>query len=113
MAGKKEPRTPKKSTTTRNYDKYAYLTIALDRNSLAYQGILEDAAKINSKHYPTIAALRLADYYEMKKTGTLYRIGDATPAQEAVEQPEEEPDSRVKLDKAKSDENADEAADLW
>ncbi len=49
--------------SSRDYTKYVYLTIALAKNGSTHQALLRDAEEIDTKQYPTVAALRLKDYY--------------------------------------------------
>jgi len=48
---------------SRDYTKYVYLTIALEKNGPTHLALLRDAEEIDTKQYPTVAALRLKDYY--------------------------------------------------
>ena len=47
----------------RDYEKYAYLTIALEKTGPTYQGLLKDAEEIGTKQVPTVAAMALKNYY--------------------------------------------------
>ena len=47
----------------RDYEKYAYLTIALEKTGPTYQGLVKDAEEIGTKQLPTVAAMALKNYY--------------------------------------------------
>lgn len=49
--------------SSRDYEHYVYLTIALEKNGPTHLALLRDAKEIDTKQYPTVAALRLKDYY--------------------------------------------------
>jgi hypothetical protein len=49
--------------SSRDYRQYVYLTIALEKNGPTHLALLRDAKEIDTKQYPTVAALRLKDYY--------------------------------------------------
>lgn len=55
----------------RDPGKYLYLTIGIKRGSPTHLALLEDAEEHNMKQLPSLAGLRLSEYYEMKKQGKL------------------------------------------
>jgi hypothetical protein len=48
---------------SRDYTRYAYLTIALEKDGATYQALLKDAQEIDTKQLPTVAAMALKHYY--------------------------------------------------
>lgn len=62
----------------RNPKKYLYLTIGIKRGSPTHLALLEDAEEHGTKQLPTLAGIRLGEYYEMKRHGTLVTM----PSQE-------------------------------
>lgn len=87
----------------RNKEKYVYLTIGIFRDSQTYKDLLADAEQHNTKHLPTVAGIRLGDYYSMK------RHGITSVSVQPSEQPKEESNSYT--DVALS--NALAAGDEW
>jgi hypothetical protein len=96
----------------RDYKNNVYLTIAIPKNSNVYRALLADAAERNVRQLPSLAAVRLADFYEL--TELLKRQGFATAVQALpdistnVEIPEEMDENLVG-----ALQNADDADDAW
>lgn len=55
----------------RNNKKYVYLTIGILRDSETHRSLLADAEEHNTKQLPTIAGIRLSEYYQLKRKGLL------------------------------------------
>jgi hypothetical protein len=55
----------------RDNKKYVYLTIGILRNSETHKALLADAEEHNTKQLPTIAGIRLSEYYQLKRNGLL------------------------------------------
>ena len=55
----------------RDPKKYLYLTIGVKRGSATYQALLEDAEELGIKQLPTLAGIRLREFYEMKQSGSI------------------------------------------
>lgn len=89
----------------RDYNKYAYLTIAIKKDSAMYKALMDDAATVGTKQYPTVAAMRLKDYY----TGWRASAGVGETTQPVTQSPE----TAMQWDQARADANADAAADEW
>lgn len=56
---------------TRNTQKYVYITIGMLRNGPTHQALVADAEAHNTKHLPTIANIRLSQFYELRQSGLL------------------------------------------
>jgi hypothetical protein len=64
----------------RDTKKYIYLTIGILRDSQTHKDLLADAQEHNTKHLPTVAGIRLGDYYGMRREG-IAKVGAPVPAQ--------------------------------
>lgn len=69
----------------RDNRKYVYLTIGVLRGSETHQALLKDAEEHNTKQLPTLASIRLGDYYRLKQQGMLYSLSSPTETQEALQ----------------------------
>jgi len=58
-----------RSCNRRDSKKYVYLTIGILRDSQTHLDLKADAEECNTKQLPTVAALRLGDYYRMRREG--------------------------------------------
>ncbi len=96
---------------SRDYERYAYLTIALDKEGPTYQALLKDAEEIGSKQLPTIAAMALRHYY----AGAQHHVsGNGDDGQGSTVTPGNKPASPVLVkDVATAEANADAAIDEW
>jgi hypothetical protein len=47
----------------RDYEKHIHLTISIVKGSPTHLALLHDAEQIGTKQLPTVAAVRLKDYY--------------------------------------------------
>ena len=97
----------------RDYEKYAFLTIALEKDGPTYQALLKDAQEIGTKQLPTVAAMALKHYYagaQHHSPGGVDQeqdpnvIGPKKPAP---------PKDLVEKDSVTADANADAAIDEW
>lgn len=70
----------------RNTDKYVYLTIALLKNGETHQAIKQDAEENGTSQLPTIASVRLGDYYKLKRQGQLHTLSSREETQQAISQ---------------------------
>lgn len=61
----------------RDNKKYVYLTIGILRNSETHKALVADAEEHNTKQIPTIAGIRLSEYYQLKRLGLLGVAGPA------------------------------------
>ena len=52
-----------------------YLTIGILRNSETHQALIADAEEHNTKQLPTVAGIRLSEYYQLKRLGLLGAAG--------------------------------------
>jgi len=97
--------------SSRDYTKYIYLTIALEKNGSTHQALLRDAKEIDTKQYPTIAALRLKDYY----AGVLRNVHIITSEQgnSPAHLHGQEAPHVIAKDEAMASANADAALDEW
>lgn len=97
---------------SRNYDKYVYLTVALEKGSAAHQALLAIAQSIDSKQLPTVASMFLAECLERRVAGTLY--GGGAPVQ-PVAMPAQRTTAGdvVAKETINVDENTDAAVDEW
>lgn len=95
----------------RNPQKYVYLTIGILRGSQTHKDLIADAEEHNTKHLPTIAGIRLSEYYRLKRQGSLGAI--ATP--EASQNSSDLQSMSGDIDSDYSDalSNAAEADDAW
>jgi|ERR1041385_788395 hypothetical protein len=55
----------------RNPKKYVYLTIGILRDSQTHKDLIADAEEHNTKHLPTVAGIRLSEYYRLRRQGLL------------------------------------------
>lgn len=55
----------------RNNKKYVYLTIGILRNSETHKALIADADEHNTKQLPTVAGIRLSEYYQLKMQGQI------------------------------------------
>ena len=97
---------------SRDYEKYAYLTVALEKDGPTYQALLKDAQEIDTKQLPTVAAMALKHYY----AGAQHH-SSAAPGGGQVEgdraQPAEKAPAVLMKNTATADANADAALDEW
>ena len=69
----------------RDKKKYVYLTIGVLRGSDTHQALLRDAEENNcEKQLPTLASIRLGDYYRLKQQGMLHSLSSHAETQEAL-----------------------------
>ncbi len=68
----------------RDNKKYVYLTIGILRDSDIHQALLRDAEEHNTKQLPTLASIRLGDYYRLKQQGMLHSLSSHAETQEAL-----------------------------
>jgi hypothetical protein len=97
---------------SRDYSKYAYLTIALEKDGPTYKALLKDAQEIDSKQLPTVAALALKHYY----AGAQHHISAAAAddgQESSVARSNGQTSSIVVKNASKADANADAALDEW
>lgn len=96
---------------SRDYEQYAYLTIALDKNGPTYQALLKDAQEIGTKQLPTVAAMALKHYY----SGAQHHVpGSGDDGQGSTVTPASKSTSPVLVkDTLTADANADAAIDEW
>jgi hypothetical protein len=83
---------------TRDAKKYVYLTIGMPRNGYTHKALLADAAEHNTKHLPTIAGIRLSEYYRLRDKGIVPSVAPTS-------------DALVEIDDLAV--NADAANDAW
>jgi len=98
--------------TSRDYERYAYLTIALDKDGPTYQALLKDAQEIGTKQLPTVAAMALKHYY----AGAQHHIpsNDNDDGQGSNVIPVNKPASPILVkDSSTAEVNADAAIDEW
>lgn len=69
----------------RNNKKYVYLTIGILRDSETHQALLKDAEEHSTKQLPTLASIRLGDYYRLKQQGMLHTPSSHVETQEAIQ----------------------------
>lgn len=96
---------------SRDYEKYAYLTIALEKDGPTYQALLKDAQEIDSKQLPTVAAMALKHYY----AGAQHHVvaaGDEGQ-ESSIARSNGKTASILKKDSSTADANADAALDEW
>jgi hypothetical protein len=97
---------------SRDYEKYAYLTIALEKDGPTYQALLKDAQEIDSKQLPTVAAMALKHYY----AGAQHQ-NSAAPGEERLEEKKAHSNGQASTVLVKNtltaDANADAALDEW
>lgn len=99
--------------SSRDYERYVYLTIALEKNGPTHQALLRDAQEIDTKQYPTVAALRLKDYYAgLARAVTPVSTGEQGEFPAHLNGHREASDIVTK-DAAQAVANADAAADEW
>lgn len=55
----------------RDKTKYVYLTIGILRHGPTHQALVADAEEHNTKQLPTVAGLRLSEYYHLRANGML------------------------------------------
>lgn len=55
----------------RDNQKYVYLTIGIQRGSETHRLLIADAEEHNTKQLPTVAGIRLSEYYQLKRMGVL------------------------------------------
>lgn len=94
----------------RDNKKYVYLTIGILRNSETHQSLLADADEHNTKQLPTVAGIRLSEYYQLKRKGLL-GISDTPSAVGAQEQMQVNDTVGDEFSDAMS--NAADANDAW
>lgn len=91
----------------RNNEKYVYLTIGVLRGSDTHQALLRDAEENNcEKQLPTLASIRLGDYYRLKQQGMVHSLSSRAETQEAVQRLSSDFTADLAL-------NADAADDAW
>jgi hypothetical protein len=97
--------------SSRDYERYVYLTIALEKNGPTHLALLRDAKEVDTKQYPTVAALRLKDYYAgMRPDAQIIASGQGnTPAHPSGH----EVRNVVTKNEAMASANADAALDEW
>jgi hypothetical protein len=97
--------------SSRDYTKYVYLTIALAKNGPTHQALLRDAKEVDTKQYPTVAALRLKDYY----AGVLRNVQAITGEQgnSPAQLHGQEAPHVITKDATTAETNADAALDEW
>jgi hypothetical protein len=93
------PPRKKSASSHRDAGAYVYLTIGILRGSPAHLSLLADAEEHGVKQLPTLASIRLGDYYEMKRQGVT-----VAPVQDG---------SKVTPPLADIAENIDAANDAW
>lgn len=54
-----------------------YLTIGILRNSETHQALIADAEEHNTKQLPTVAGIRLSEYYQLKRLGLISAVGSS------------------------------------
>lgn len=70
----------------RDNRKYVYLTIGVLRGSETHQALLRDAQENNcEKQLPTLASIRLGDYYRLQQQGMLHSLSSPAETQEALQ----------------------------
>ncbi len=89
----------------RNYNTHIYLTIAIEKDSPTHRALVADALEIGTKQYPTVAAMRLKDYY-----AGLRGTPVPSPSPEPIKKEEQ---AVLKKDQATAEANADAALDEW
>lgn len=97
--------------SSRDYEQYVYLTIALEKNGPTHLALVRDAKEIDTKQYPTVAALRLKDYYAgvLPKAHVIAHEQGNTP----VHSNGPEASNVVTKNEATAKTNADAALDEW
>jgi hypothetical protein len=95
--------------SSRNHARYLYLTIAVERGGPVHQGLLRDAEAIDSQALPTIAALRLLDYY----TGNTSRASDRSEQESEASHANGKTAPVVTKNRKTAESNADAALDEW
>ena len=88
----------------RDYESYIHLTICIERGSPTHLALLRDAEEIGTKQLPTVAAVRLKDYY----AGAL----EALP-QRGNQEAQPKAPSVLSIDAALVASNATAAVDEW
>lgn len=96
---------------SRDYSKYAYLTIALEKDGPTYKALLKDAQEIDTKQLPTVAAMALKHYY----AGAQHHVSAATDDEQEENRAHSNGQTSSVLVKNTStaDANADAALDEW
>lgn len=97
---------------SRDYEKYAYLTIALEKDGPTYQALLKDAQEIDSKQLPTVAAMALKHYYSGAQHHSSTAPGEEHVEENRTRSAEKAPTVLVK-NTSTADANADAALDEW
>lgn len=90
----------------RDNRKYVYLTVGILRGSDTHQALLRDAEKHGTKQLPTLASIRLGDYYRLQQQGMLYNLSSQAETQEALQRLSSDFTDDLAL-------NADAADDAW
>jgi hypothetical protein len=93
----------------RDYETYLYLTIAVERGGPVHQGLLRDAQSVDSQSLPTIAALRLLDYY----TGNTSWASDRSEQESEASHANGKTAPVVTKNRKTAEANADAALDEW
>lgn len=91
----------------RNVEKYIYLTIGILRGGATHVALIKDAEEHCTKHIPTIAGIRLSEYYKLQSTGMF------VPTKIPVVAGEVEKHLTSEIDLSAELENASDALDEW
>lgn len=62
----------------RNQKKYVYFTIGILRGSQTHKDLIADAEEHNTKHLPTVAGIRLSEYYRLLRQELLGTVSQHT-----------------------------------